>query len=101
MELENVIKKLEFKNDINKLSEEELLQKYTSDREKGLYFLHEFGNLFIRRNYYPVVIYHEYDKVEKVVEAIKEKYAKGNDFERLADRILNKLLRHLICFFVH
>ena len=36
------------KNDIIKLSVEELLQKYTSEKEKGLYFLHEFGNLFIR-----------------------------------------------------
>ncbi len=96
MELEGVIKKLEFKDDINKLSEEELLQKYASSVENGLYFLHELDNLFVKKNGYPVMIYGEFDKVENVVKGIKEKYANGNNFELVANRILRAIKRERI-----
>lgn len=88
MELERVIKSLEFKNDINVLNKKELLKKYNCNKEKALYFLHMFNSQFVARSFYPLMIYDRYDDITEIVNTIKAKYASDSAFTTVADEIL-------------
>ena len=91
MELERVIKRLEFKDDINNLKAYELLAKYNNSKEKALYFLHMFSSVFVAKSFYPLMIYEKYDDMLKMVEKIKEKYASEGEFKEVADTICDAI----------
>lgn len=67
MELEKALKSLTIKNDINKLSDKELRDKYMDDNFLYCEFLKYFNDMFVGRNLYPLLIYKHYDRLSELI----------------------------------
>ena len=91
MEIERVVKNLEFKNDINQLSEEELTNKYTATDVDALYFLHMFYNTFVGKTRYPLMIYDRYETVKHVIDNILFRYGVDSKFKGIASDIKDSI----------
>ena len=92
MELEKKLRNLRIENDINELSKEELIEKYGDTKEDAEYFMHTFSEMFIFHDYYPSMIFEDYDKVSEVLEDFNERYTKGTQFEHVYHEILGYMI---------
>ena len=88
MELKKVIEKLELRDNINSYSKQKLISKYSKDKESANYFLDMFGDMFVAKTFYPLMIYGKYGDIRELVNTIKEKYCTlDTDMLAKAERI--------------
>ncbi len=89
MEIENVIEELQYRDDLINLNEQDLLNKYGSDKDNAEYFLNMFYNT--TNIGFPAVIYREFPKIRNVLNVINEKYTNGTELENIVNMLNNSL----------
>ena len=91
MDTDKIIRDLEIKDDINNLTEKELIEKYGKTKEDAMYFMYTFYDAIQYHLFYPTVIYNEYKKIKDVLKELNEEHSKGTDFENLYNSIMRRL----------
>ena len=84
MELEKAIKKLEIKNDFERLSVNGLKEKYAKDAETSKYFLHLYNGITIEGS-------DSHSKIRELLTFIRDERVNGTDFEKEAEWLIGYL----------
>ena len=74
MNLIDLQRELQIKDDINKCNTNELLEKYGNNINTSISFIRSVNRLFSRYSHYPFYVYDEYSKIKEVSEKLSEKY---------------------------
>ena len=93
MKLFEIGKELEIEDDLNNLSREGLTEKYGSDVRKSLIILKRLGVLLRQSPYYSIADEELFNKLEGVVEDIKNNYSDNAYMTSRADSLLRKMAR--------
>jgi hypothetical protein len=91
IDAEKLIREYDFREDLDNLNQVELLNKYGESKDKAIYFMHMFTEVFVKRTFYPAMIYREYEKIKNVLNELNEQYTKGTEFESIYEDNIKRI----------
>jgi len=91
MELKKVIKEYQLKNDLFSLNRDELVDKFSFDKEAASDFLKTFYELLNSQPTFSVLIYDRNDDIKNVINTIFDKYPNEKEFLNLSREIVCSL----------